>query len=242
MKLSDYSVLTFDCYGTLIDWEGGIWQGLQSLLEANPHARVSRDSALRQFAVFETAQQQATPAMLYPDVLTLVHAKLATHFSLQTNTALNEAFGQSVAFWPAFGDSAEALQQLQSHYKLVVLSNVHRQGFAASNKHLKIEFDAVYTAEDVGSYKPASANFDFMIERLASDFGIGRQHVLHTAQSLHHDHLPAHRAGLDRCWIDRQSLKFGGSTGATAKIDEQLPEPHFYFNTMADMAQARQHG
>ncbi|MEM7211914.1 MAG: haloacid dehalogenase, partial [Pseudomonadota bacterium] len=130
---------------------------------------------------------------------------------------------------------------LKKHYKLVILSNVNREGFAASNRKLGVAFDAIYTAQDVGSYKPNPANFDFMLEHIGPDLGIAKQDILHTAQSMHHDHVPAARAGLDRCWIDRQLLANGGSWGATAVVENQ-PDVAFRYTSMMEMARAVEKG
>ncbi len=236
-KLTDFQVLTFDCYGTLIDWESGIWDALQPLLMANDCQRVTRATALAAFSRFETSQEAETPAMRYPDLLARVHGAIASHFELDTSAALDEAFGQSVALWPAFPDTADALRILKRHFRLVILSNVHRDGFAASNRKLGVAFDAIYTAEDIGSYKPNPANFDYLLAHLRSDLGLAPAQVLHTAQSLHHDHVQAKRHGLANAWIDRQRLSQGGNWGATAEVGER-PETDFLFFSMMEMAQA----
>jgi 2-haloalkanoic acid dehalogenase type II len=236
-QLTDYRVLTFDCYGTLIDWESGIWDALQPLIAAGGRDDITRNAALVQFARLESAQQAATPDMLYPQVLTLVHAGFAGHYALATTPRMDADFGASVPHWPAFPDSADALRTLKRHYKLVILSNVNRAGFAASNRKLGVEFDAVYTAQDVGSYKPNPRNFSHMLTRLRSDHGVTPEQILHTAQSLFHDHVPATRAGLARAWIDRQGLSKGGDWGATAEVPER-PDVEFLFPTMMAMAQA----
>ncbi|MEM7404378.1 MAG: haloacid dehalogenase type II [Pseudomonadota bacterium] len=236
-QLTDYKVLTFDCYGTLIDWESGIWDALQPLLMANARADITRDAGLRAFATHETRQERDTPEMLYPTLLTHVHRAIAAGFGLESSAELDAAFGASVPHWPAFPDTADALRILKRHYRLVILSNVNRDGFAASNRKLGVEFDAIYTAQDVGAYKPAPANFDFMLKRLEADFGLRRADILHTAQSLHHDHMPARAAGLDNAWIDRQRLSEGGAWGATAEVPEQ-PDCNFLFFSMMEMATA----
>ncbi len=235
--LKDFTVLTFDCYGTLIDWEGGIWDALQPLLHRNRCEKVTRDIALEAFAEVESAEQAARPQVLYPFILETVHKKLAERFGLETDEALDTDFGASVPFWPAFADTADALRRLKKTYKLAILSNVHRDGFAASKRRLGIDFDATYTAEDIGSYKPDPANFDYMLQRLALDEGIEPSKVLHTAQSLFHDHVIAKRQGLACAWIDRQGLGDGGAWGATAKVAER-PEVDFRFPTLMAMAEA----
>jgi len=236
-RLGDFKVLTFDCYGTLIDWESGIWDALQPLLMANERADVSRAAALEAFAEIESARQAATPGMLYPEILEYAHRTLAERFALDTTPQLDRAFGASLPHWPAFADSADALRALKRHFRLVILSNVHRDGFAASNRKLGVAFDAVYTAEEIGSYKPARRNFDYLLEHLAADFGYGRAEILHTAQSLFHDHAPARACGLANAWIDRQGLAEGGAWGATARVAER-PDVDFLFPSLGAMAAA----
>lgn len=235
--LTDYSTLTFDCYGTLIDWESGIWDALQPLLHRNGCVEVTRTVALEAFAETESAQEANTPGMVYSELLTHVHGSLAKRFALKTDADIDGVFGASVAHWPAFPDTADALRVLKNHFKLVILSNVHRDGFAVSNRKLGVTFDAIYTAQDVGSYKPDSANFDHLLEGLARDHGVAADRILHTAQSLFHDHVPAKRAGLDCAWIDRQGLSKGGAWGATARVEDR-PEVDFLYFTMGEMAAA----
>ena len=237
MNLSDFKVLTFDCYGTLIDWESGIWDALQALLAFNARSDIHRGAALEAFALYESRQQSATPTMRYPQLLVRVHQAIATHFRLETTPALDEAFGNSATEWPAFPDTADALRYLKTHYRLVILSNVHREGFKASNRKLGVEFDAIYTAEDIGSYKPSPANFSYMLTRLSEDFGMDKADILHTAQSLFHDHVQARANGLACAWIDRQRLSETDEWGATAKLTER-PDTDYVFFSMAEMVSA----
>ena len=233
--ITHYKVLTFDCYGTMIDWESGIWDALQPLLFVNKRTDITREMALAAFAKIETEQEAKTPGMRYSQLLSQVHSSIAQFFDMKSDQTLNTAFGSSVNQWPAFADSADALRLLKKHFKLVILSNVHRAGFAASNAKLGVEFDAIYTAEDVGSYKPNLANFNFMLKHLKADFGIEKEHILHTAQSLHHDHVPATKVGLDKAWIDRQNLSDGDNWGATAVVNDR-PDVDFTFSTLMEMA------
>ena len=119
----------------------------------------------------------------------------------------------------------------------MILSNVHREGFAASNRKLGVSFDAVYTAEDIGSYKPSLRNFEYLLERLGKDFGVKPNELLHTAQSLFHDHLPARAFGIANCWIDRQGLARGGGWGATTRV-RQKPGVDFQFDDLRSLAEA----
>jgi 2-haloacid dehalogenase len=234
MKLSDFKALTFDCYGTLIDWETGLWNALQPLISA-AQLDIGRDQALDAFGRFETEQELETPSLRYSTLLAVVHARMAKSWGFRAHADLHDRFGASVPDWPAFPDSAEALAYLKRHFKLVILSNVDRASFATSNKKLGVTFDAVYTAEDVGAYKPDARNFAYLLEHLEADLGIGKSEILHTAQSLHHDHVPAERAGLARAWIDRRFGQQG--TGATV-MPANPPKVDFHFKSLAELAEA----
>jgi 2-haloacid dehalogenase len=230
MRLGDFSVLSFDCYGTLIDWETGIWTALQPLVaRARPQ---SRDSALAAFAAAESAQERETPALLYSALLARVHRRLAEAWDAAPDAAAAEAFGASVGDWPAFADSAAALAELKRSYRLIILSNVDRASFARSNRRLGVEFDAVYTAEDIGSYKPDPANFRYLLARLA-ELGHASGDLLHVAQSLYHDHAPANACGLASVWIDRR----GGGDGATPPAAPGV-RYDFRFTSLAELAAA----
>ncbi len=237
MRLSDFNVLTFDCYGTLIDWESGIWNALQPLVAASGVGH-SRDNAMLVFAKHESAQQAETPEMVYSELLGAVHARIAAEWGVTGDRAVDDAFGAAIADWPAFGDTSAALQYLQQHYKLVILSNVDRQSFSRSHAKLGVTFDGIYTAQDIGSYKPDPRNFQYAIEHAKSDFGAGPGQILHTAQSLFHDHRPAATAGLTSAWIKRPGAIMGHS-GAQAG---DTPEVAFAFDTMGDMAAAHEAG
>ena len=164
--------------------ETGIWDALQPLLMHNGCESVTRDVALQAFGMFETRQESETPDMLYPEVLTRVHPAIAGHFGLDTTSELDEVFGRSVALWPAFADTADALRILKRHYQLVILSNIDRDGFAASNRKLGVEFDAIYTAQDIGSYKPNAANFEYLLSHLRDDLGDSRARMCCTLRRV----------------------------------------------------------
>ena len=233
MRLSVFSALTFDCYGTLIDWETGISGALAPWL-AEAGVSLERDQVLEAFAQLESAQQAATPAMRYPDLLAEVHRGLALRFGIAPDADAAAAFGASVGDWPPFADSAAALAYLEQHYRLVILSNVDRASFARSNARLGVTFDAVYTAEDIGSYKPDPRNFDYLLRHLA-ERDIAKEQILHTAESLYHDHIPASRGGLATCWIHRRAGKQGH--GATQMPGSEV-RPDFRFESLAAMADA----
>jgi 2-haloacid dehalogenase len=231
MKLTDFKVLTFDCYGTLIDWESGMFEALSQLV-SRVKRPLTRDQVLAAHARHESAQQLATPAMPYRQLLAVVHKRLAEEWGVPAQWDECVAYGRSIRDWPAFGDSAAALQYLKRHYKLVILSNVDNESFSVSNRKLDVAFDAVITAEDVGSYKPSPRNFEYMLEKLGG-YGIAKEDILHTAESLFHDHKPANDFGLASCWIHRRHAK--GVFGATMNPGT-MPRTDFRFTSMAEMA------
>ena len=235
MKLTDFKALTFDCYGTLIDWESGMVEALKPLTN-RVGRKVSRDEILQAHARHEAAQQLQTPTKAYRDLLPIVYKRLAEEWGVSAPWDECVAYGRSVRDWPAFADSAAALQYLKKHYKLVILSNVDNESFAGSNKKLQVEFDAIYTAEDVGAYKPSDRNFEYMVTNLKS-LGIEKHQILHTAESLFHDHGPANRHGLASCWIYRRFDQEG--FGATMHPGE-MPKCDFRFDSMADLVKAHQ--
>jgi 2-haloalkanoic acid dehalogenase type II len=235
MRLSDFTTLTFDCYGTLIDWEGGIVAAVRPWLAAKG-VRKPDDEILEAFANGESTQQRETPAMIYPELLAQTLHRMAAAWGLSASDAEARAFGNSVKDWPAFPDAAPALARLKKYYRLVVLSNVDRASFEHSRAKLGDVFDAVYTAEDIGSYKPNPRNFAYMIEKEAAA-GIPADKILHTAQSLFHDHVQAKAHGLTSVWIDRRIDTDGW--GATMPPEAPVT-PDFHFPTLEAMAEARE--
>ena len=234
-NLLDFKVISFDCYGTLIDWESGIWDALQPLLMQT--TGIGRADALRAYAELEHRHETESPDAKYRDILARVHGDLATQFGLPSSTSLDEDFANSVQHWPAFVDTAEALRVLKRHFRLVILSNVDRVSFSASARKLGVEFDALYLAEDIGSYKPDVRNFEYLLEHVREDFGCEKDRLLHTAQSLMHDHQVANRHGISNAWIDRQHLSESGDWGATKAL-ETWPSFDFQFFTLRELAEA----
>jgi 2-haloacid dehalogenase len=233
MRLTDFKVLTFDCYGTLIDWESGMAAALAPLV-AKTGGRLTRDEVLAAHGRHEAAQQRATPTKLYSDLLAVVHKRLSEEWGVPVPWSESVAYGRSVPDWPVFPDTAEALRYLKRHFKLVILSNVDNESFSHSNAKLGVTFDAVLTAEDIGSYKPAPRNFEYMLQTL-SGYGIEPGDILHVAESLFHDHGPANDAGLPSCWIHRRHAE--GGFGATANPG-RTPKYDFRFTSMAELAEA----
>ncbi len=233
MRLTDFDTLTFDCYGTLIDWELGMLEALRPLA-ARAGRTIGDEDILAAHARHESAQQAQTPAKPYRDLLAVVHRRLAEEWGVPATWPECVAYGRSVGNWPAFPDTADALARLQRHFKLVILSNVDNDSFSRSREKLGVEFDGTYTAEDIGSYKPDPANFEYMLAHLRQR-GVERSRILHTAESLFHDHRPANQLGLASCWIHRRHDRKG--FGAT--MDPQsMPHFDFRFRTMGEMADA----
>lgn len=233
MKLTDFEALSFDCYGTLIDWEAGI----AAVLE--PWARdrgidIGVEELLEQYAKAEEHEEHQTPAALYPDILAAAMRSVGTALGAEVSPSDGQRLATSVGDWPAFPDSQAALAALAERYRLVILSNVDRRSFARSNARLGVRFDAIVTAEDVGSYKPSARNFEALLAA-ARGLGVPDGRLLHVAQSLFHDHVPAKRLGLPTLWIDRRGAKRGW--GATPP-PSAVVAPDWTFPSMAAFAAA----
>jgi 2-haloalkanoic acid dehalogenase type II len=212
MELAQARALSFDCFGTLIDWESGIWAALAPLA-ARASRPPDREAALAAFARLETASEHADPAPPYTAVLQAVHAGLAGEWGVPADPAADRAFAAAIADWPVFPDTVAALRVLGQGRHLVILSNVDRAGFARTLPKLGVRFDAVLTAEEIGSYKPDPRNFAALRARVAA-FGLPAEAHIHVAQSLFHDHAPANAAGIPSVWIDRRGGTPGGATAA----------------------------
>lgn len=236
MKLSDFKMLTFDTYGTLIDWESGIYNALEPLLDKLP-LRLDRDEVLELFAEFEMRQQADTPAQVYSSLLAEVSKSIAKKWQIKLSDEEAATFGRSVKYWPEFEDSAASLKYLRQHYRMATLTNCDRISYMGSNARLEIEWDAIYTAQDVGFYKPNLRNFDYMFEHARRDLGILPHEILHVAQSLTHDMVPATSKGMTKVWINRRHDVEG--YGATAPPQGEF-SIEWEFNSMTDFVKAHQ--
>jgi 2-haloacid dehalogenase len=212
-----FEVMTFDCYGTLIDWEAGIATGLRAALP--DLADVSDDELLQGYAVHEAATE-AGPYLRYRDVLATGLRAVAADHGLTVDDDAVARFAESVGEWPAFPDSADALARLHRRHRLGVITNCDTDLFARSAKRLDTEFDWVISAEMAGSYKPARANFDLALATIDTP----RERILHVAQSLFHDHVPARLLGMTTVWIDRRHDRpgFGATPPASATPDARF--------------------
>lgn len=219
-----FRCLSFDCYGTIVDWEAGILTALAPVLRRH---RISLPEAdqLALFAEGESALE-AGPFRRYRDVLAGVLTHMGASLGFEPSEAERAAFAGSVGDWPPFPDSAAALTALGRRHKLIVLSNVDDDLFAGTARALGVRFDAVFTAERIGSYKPDPRNFDYLL----ANAGVAPGELLHCAQSLFHDIAPARNAGLATVWVNRQT----GRQGSATPVSDA--RPHLTVSSLAELA------
>lgn len=233
VHLRDFQALSFDCYGTLIDWETGIAAVLKPW--ARSHGReIPREELLTAYSAQEAHAEEEHPTDLYPQILARALRGLGAHLGIPVSDDEAEQLASSVPQWPAFPDSAEALARLAERYALIILSNIDRASFAGSNKHLKVTFTSILTAQDIGSFKPSPRNFEALLTEI-DRLGIERSGLLHVAQSLFHDHVPAKALGLPTVWINRRHDNPGW--GATPAPPESVT-PDWTFTSMRAFADA----
>ena len=216
---SNYRTLTFDCYGTLIDWETGILAYLKPLFESYD-VHVIDEFVLECYSRYEPEAQDQGGS--YRKVLANVLQRFGKRLAFTPKESELEGFSDSIGQWPAFPDTVDALQALAEHFELAVVSNIDDELFAMSAENLVVPFQNVITAGQVGVYKPAPEMFATALEKVESP-------VLHVAQSRFHDIVPATAAGLDTVWINRPSL------GAARPVEAN---PTWTFTSLADFAEA----
>jgi 2-haloacid dehalogenase len=228
LGLGRFEALTFDCYGTLIDWEAGIVAAMRRLL-GRAGDDLPDDAILETHAHHE-ARIEAGSYQPYRDVLVEVGRAACTEHGVEPGEQELARFGGSVVDWPAFPDSPAALARLAVRFRLGIITNCDDDLFAASMARLGVAFDPIVTAQQVGSYKPDRRNFEAMLERI----GVPRERILHVAQSLFHDHVPAKALGLTTAWIDRRHDRegFGATPPAEAIPDLTVPD----MASLADLA------
>lgn len=233
MRLTDFDALSFDCYGTLIDWESGLKRELRRVASLGSRT-IADDVLLESYAIAESEAERRFPEMRYPEIIARSAIATGKMHGIVVPLEIAVSIGLSVKDWPAFPDSTEALTRLSQRYRLIILSNVDRESFAASNALLGVTFDAVLTAEDIGSYKPDPRNFEALIKQVRG-MGIAPERLLHVAQSLFHDHVPARNIGLRSAWINRRKGLAGA--GATPPVSGVV-SPDWVFPTLRDFADA----
>lgn len=249
---SSFKVISYDIYGTLIDWESGIYPLLKPLVERIPPQKASEQATYRseqgrsklmgEFNEIEAKLQTEQPSALYSSVLEQGYLQLVKDLGIEvTDEVKTEAksFGASVGSWPAFPDTVDACQRLvKAGYKLIPLSNVDRESFSHTrNGPLQgVDFFRFYTAQDIGSYKPDIRNFEYLVQKVKEDAGVEKDQILHVAQSLFHDHGPAKKFGMSSVWINRKGAGMGSPGGATAMHERGEVGYGWRYRTLGEFA------
>jgi 2-haloacid dehalogenase len=233
VNLGDFDALSFDCYGTLIDWEAGIAAVLRTWADAHS-LDLTDEQLLTAYSTHEARSEADHPTDLYPLILARSMRRLGEDLGVPVSDDEAESLAVSVPDWPAFPDSTEALERLARRYQLIILSNVDRDSFEGSNRRLGVAFTSIVTAQDVGSYKPSPRNFEALANE-ARRLGIAQGRLLHVAQSLFHDHVPANAIGLPSVWINRRHERPGW--GATPEPSADVT-PDWTFPSMSAFADA----
>ncbi|AJC16535.1 haloacid dehalogenase type II [Pandoraea sputorum] len=229
-RFAEKTILTIDVYGTLIDWESGIFNALDPILRSHGHVLTS-DALLEKHAWHESALE-AGPYLTYREILEEALRRIARDLEFTPTEQELESFSHSVGDWPAFSDSTDALLALQQRFQLAVITNGDDEFFALSNKHIGVEFDYVVTAEQTRSYKPSLNNFHVALGRMRKP----RSEVLHVAQSLFHDHVPAQAVGLQTVWINRRQGRpgYGAVPRAVAVPDAEFADLRSFADAILD--------
>ncbi|KAI3540333.1 haloacid dehalogenase, type II [Colletotrichum filicis] len=216
--LTKFKALSFDCYGTLIDWESGLRAGLEPIISRLPppsssssagDAPPTEASLTKRFDTLSAALQSSSPTLRYDLNLSSSFRTLAAELGVSVTEEEATAFGSLPGTWAPFEDTIPGLEILKRRYKLIILSNIDASNISHTLKHFSpVAFDAVYTAERIGSYKPADGNFSYLFEHVEEEFGVkwddeGGEGLLHVARSLTADHVPAKKFGLRSVWISR---------------------------------------
>jgi 2-haloacid dehalogenase len=219
LNFDNFRVLTFDCYGTIIDWESGILSALRPILQR--HSKSVDDGRLLEL-YGDLEQNAENPYQSYQRVLRAVVRGLGQNLGFKATVEEADSLPDSLPRWKPWPDSVAALQQLRTKYKLVIISNVDDDLFAATSKHLQVEFDHVITAQQAKCYKPCREIFELALSRI----GLPREEVLHVGQSVYHDVVPAKSLGLSAVWVNRPSARpgVGAVKAASGKPDLEVSD------------------
>jgi 2-haloacid dehalogenase len=226
MPFESIRLITFDCYGTLVDWESGMLAALRPLFSRNGHT-VSDLQILELYGEIE-AELESGPYLPYRQILAKAAREIGRRLGIEVSAEEGSAFAESLTCWKPFSDTVRALQSLAKQFRLGIISNIDDDLFAETRKKLEpVEFDVVVTAQQMQSYKPAHGNFEEAIRRS----GLGKDQVLHAGQSLYHDIAPANALGIRNVWVNRPSIRPG--SGA-AKPGSATPD--YEVHTLAELA------
>jgi len=220
MDFSRFTAISFDCYGTLIEWEAGILPALQAVLRRN--ARDLSDAAILElYGEFE-AEAESGPYQSYRNVLQSVVRAFGDRLEFTPTPSDIRSLPESVPTWPPFPDTVAGLRELKKRYKLAVISNIDDDLFTETRKHLGVEFDIVVTAEQAQSYKPSIRNFELALRALE----IAPERLLHVGQSVYHDVIPAQSLGISTVWVNRKSARpgVGAVRAAAGKPELEVPD------------------
>lgn len=229
MELRNFKVLSFDCYGTLIDWDAGLKAQIQAIAPD-----IDAEDLLGKYAVHEARIEHEDPTRPYREVVAQAAMALAEEIDRPISADHATAIGNSIGSWPPFPDSEEALARLRQHCTLVVLSNTDHQSFAGSSAQLGDPFTGVLLAEDIGSYKPSPRNFEALNTWLM-EHGFSHDEHLHVAQSLFHDHVPGKAFGWTTAWINRRfGMEGQGASGPALDVtpDYEFPDMKSFADAM----------
>ncbi|PUA18687.1 HAD hydrolase-like protein [Glaciimonas sp. PCH181] len=229
INLTEFDALTFDVYGTLIDWEPTIIAMFHSTADQYG-VHLSDEEFLMEFDQARAALQRQRPALLYPDVLRSAYRQFCSKYKIQANDNECEVYANSVMLWPAFDDTLKSLAHLKKHFRIGLLSNIDNQSITYSERKLGIKADVIITAENVNAYKPDHAHFAASFKAFA-DLGIEKHRILHVGQSLRADVIPANQLGMSSVWINRP----GRSLGSRPE-DAIGAKPDLTFNSMHEFA------
>ncbi|GAB4184658.1 MAG: haloacid dehalogenase type II [Coleofasciculaceae cyanobacterium] len=220
INFEEFEILSFDCYGTLVDWESGILNALKPIL-SNHNINISDQEILELFASLESKQESGN-YLNYREILKNVVQDFGKELNFEPTEIEVNALPDSIQNWEPFPDTVQALKALKKRYKLTIISNIDDELFAHTAKKLAVEFDWVITAEQVKSYKPSLQNFQVALQRM----GIAGNRLLHVAQSIYHDIVPAKTMGLATVWVNRRKNQegFGATVPANETPDVEVPD------------------
>ena|SRR5579864_3579085 len=228
VRFDQFEVITFDCYGTLIDWESGILAAVGGALAAHSQ-ELNREQVLQAYSELEPSLQ-AGPYKPYREILQLVMRGIGERLKVSFSGDEEQSLASSLPLWKPFPDTVAALRRLKSKYQLGVVSNIDDDLFAGTAVLLQTKFDYVITAQQARSYKPSPQNFELAFSKI----GLPREKILHAAESVYHDVIPAKKLGLRTVWVNRRMGKAGARASGSATGEPDLIVSDL--KTLADMA------
>lgn len=234
MLLKDCRLLSFACFGTLIDRDAGIAMALKPLAARGGAGR-RREDLLAAFDRHESAELASQRHSTYLDVLAAAHLQLSREWSVANSEDDHRLFARSIHDWPAYPDAAGSLQYLKRYFRLAVVSNGDRDTLRSVSRRLDVGFDVVCSAHEAGAFKPDQRAFRLLVER-AGRLGVGPERSLHVAANLPHDLLPAGSSGLACAWLRRDGSRDGARRDSGAEQDRF----DYVFRSLVHLASAHQ--